>query len=274
MASSVHALIRASHPGPCLVITAITVLLAVAAGAPGGALTPLAVCILAGQLSIGWSNDYVDERRDTTAGRTDKPLAAGALRARTVLVAALVALGVAFATAVAIDPVTAAWLGPVVGGGWAYNAGLKATPLSGLAYVVGFAPLPGLATSVVPGHPVPQAWAMLAAALLGLGAHFANVLPDLAGDGVVGVRGLPQLVGAWGGEAAVRAVALGLLLGACVLIARAPGISPWLAVGGFLSAIVLGVVASRSRGRTPFRCVMAIAGINVALFTLGGGALT
>jgi 4-hydroxybenzoate polyprenyltransferase len=266
------ALIRAGHPGPCVVITAITVLLAATGGAhDAGLLAAFALAVLAGQFSIGWSNDYADAASDS--GRADKPLATGTLRPRAVLAAALAALVIAFAVALAIDPITAAWLVPVVVGGWVYNAGLKATPLSGLAYVVGFGPLPGLATSLLPGHPSPRAWVLAAAAQLGLGAHFANVLPDLDGDRATGVRGLPQLVARRGGERAVRGVALVLLLGASVLIAPRAR-AWWLTVSGLGAAVVLGLACVRARGRTPFRLAMAIAGVNVVLFALGGGALT
>ncbi len=273
------ALVTASHPGPCLAITAITVLIAVAAGAPDtigiGGLACFAGAVLAGQLSIGWSNDLADARLDAAAGRIDKPLAAGDLRRGPVLVAALGALAVSFGLGLALGPVTATWLVPVVGAGWAYNAGLKATPLSGLAYVAGFGPLPGLATSVLPGHPVPRPWALTAAGLLGLGAHFVNVLPDLARDRAAGVRGLPQVVAAASGERAVRSIALILLLSASALIALAPGTPRRGAVlAGFAVAVVLGAVAARARGRTPFRCALAIAGIDVVMFTLGGGDLT
>ena len=50
---------------------------------PGRPGTPLArgllvtAAVLAGQLSIGWSNDLIDARRDRAVGRTDKPLAVG-----------------------------------------------------------------------------------------------------------------------------------------------------------------------------------------------------
>ena len=44
--------------------------------------------------------------------------------------------------------------------------------------------------------PAPRWPITVAAALIGLGAHFANVLPDLAGDRATGVVGLPQRVAA------------------------------------------------------------------------------
>jgi 4-hydroxybenzoate polyprenyltransferase len=272
MITPVRALVRAGHPGPCVAVTSITVLLAVAAGADISRLAILAVSVLAGQFSIGWSNDYIDARRDASSGRTDKPVATGAVRPSTVLIAALVALPIAFGLALLIGPVTAAWLGPVVGAGWAYNLGLKATPLSGLAYLAGFGPIPGLVTSLLPGHPLPLPWALGAAALLGLGAHFVNVLPDLADDHATGVQGLPHRLP--GGEPTVRAVAVGLLLAASVIIALAPGVSPWFGWSGLAAAVVLGAAALRSQGRTPFRFALAIAAIDVVVFTLGGGSLT
>lgn len=276
--SRVHALIRAGHPGPCLAVTAITVLLAAGAGvAEVGRLAGLAAAVLAGQLSIGWSNDWADLARDAAAVRADKPLATGALSRRSVLTAALVAVVAAFGLALLLGPVTAAWLAPVVAGGWAYNVGLKATPLSGLAYVVGFAPLPGLATSLLPGQPTPRPWALFASSLLGLGAHFVNVLPDLGRDRATGVRGLPQVLAASraDGEATVRSVAVALLLGASVLIVAAQGNAPRVPVlAGLAVAAGLGLVAVRTRGRTPFRCALAIAGIDVLMFGVGGGELT
>jgi 4-hydroxybenzoate polyprenyltransferase len=48
--------------------------------------------VLTGQLSIGWSNDLVDAPRDRAVGRTDKPLATGALDERLVRVACVVAV--------------------------------------------------------------------------------------------------------------------------------------------------------------------------------------
>jgi 4-hydroxybenzoate polyprenyltransferase len=271
------ALVQASHPGPCLVVTAVAVLLAVTAGAsPGPEIWIFfSVSVLAGQLSIGWSNDYVDAPIDTASHRTGKPVAAGALRRSTVLVAALAALAVSFGLALVVGLATAVWLVPVVGGGWIYNLGLKATAWSGLAYVVGFAPLPGLAVSILPGHPLPRPWALVAAALLGLGAHYVNVLPDLATDRATGVRGLPQRTAEAGGELAVRAVAVVLLMGASALVAFAPGTPRRAPVAvGLAAAVLLGVVAVRARGRVPFRCAMAIAAIDVVMFALGGGDLT
>ena len=73
----VQSLIITSHPGPSLAITALTTLLAAQAAPHGIGPALTAPALLAGQLSIGWSNDACDAARDAAAGRTDKPLARG-----------------------------------------------------------------------------------------------------------------------------------------------------------------------------------------------------
>ncbi len=273
-----RALIRSSHPGPCLAITAMTVLLAIGASAlslaGAGVVSVFTVAVLAGQLSIGWSNDAFDADLDAAAGRTAKPLVAGDISRSAVLIAAYVALAASFVMAFAISVPTGLFMIPVVGAGWAYNAGLKATPWSGLMYVLGFGPIPGLAASILPGHPSARPWSLAAASLLGLGAHFANVLPDLSTDRAAGVRGLPQQVAQVTGERGVRLIALVLLLVASVLIALAPGVTyRWPVLVGLGGSIALAAIAVRAKGRTPFLCALGIAGIDVVMFLLGGADL-
>jgi hypothetical protein len=114
-----------------------------------------------------------------------------------------------------------------------------------------------------------------AAAAVGVGAHFANVLPDLAGDHAAGVRGLPQRVAARWGSGAVRGVAITLLLGASValLIAASPA-RRWVAVAGLAVSCVLAIVSARGSGRVPFFAAIGIAAVDVALFAAGAAALT
>lgn len=270
-----RALIVAGHPGPCLAITAMATLLTVQAGPRAAVLALVVPAMLAGQLSIGWSNDAFDAGRDAAAGRTDKPVATGAVSRRAVWIAAGTALLVALALSLAIGPVTAAVNALLIGAGWAYNAGLKSTPASGLMYLAGFAPIPAFATSTLPGHPVPV-WAVTAAAgAVGLGAHFANVLPDLAGDRITGVRGLPQRVAARCGPAGVRAGALVLLLAASVLLVLVSRPARrGIALAGLAVATVLAVIGARASGRRPFLAAIGIAGVDVLLFAAGVDSLT
>jgi 4-hydroxybenzoate polyprenyltransferase len=225
--------------------------------------------MLAGQLSIGWSNDAVDAPRDAAAGRTDKPVATGVISVRAVWIAAVVSLLAALAMTLAIGVVTAVILAVIVGAAWAYNLGLKSTPASGLMYILGFGPIPAYAASTLPGHPLPTWYATAAAALVGLGGHFANVLPDLAADRATGVNGLPQQVGARWGAGAVRAVALVLLLSASVLLVLASS-RQWVSLGGLGAAVLLAVIGAVGSGRVPFVAAFGLAAVDVVLLAAGG----
>jgi 4-hydroxybenzoate polyprenyltransferase len=271
----VRALLIASHPGPSLAITAMATVLAAEAAPAGLGPVLVAPAMLAGQLSVGWSNDACDAARDVAAGRTDKPVARGEISVRSLWIAAVVSVVAALAMAAAISLLTMGILALLVGAGWAYNLGLKSTPWSGVMYLLGFGPLPAYAASTLPGQPAPRFWVCVAAALLGLGAHFVNVLPDLAADLSSGVRGLPQLVAARWGPGAARATALLLLLSAsALLVVEASAARRWIAVVGLCVSCVLAVAGAVGTGRTPFRAALAIAGADVAVFVFGADALT
>lgn len=273
--SRLRALVVASHPGPILVITALVTALTAHAAARGLGPVLAAPAILAGQLSVGWSNDACDAARDLAAGRTDKPVARGDISVRAVWIAAFSALAVAAILSLQIGP---RWLlinATMVGAAWAYNLGLKATWASGLMYVLGFAPLPALATSTLPGQPWPAWPATAAAGFLGLGTHFANVLPDLAADRVTGVRGLPQIVAARWGDRAAKTVAIVLLLAASLLLlAAAIPSRRWVSVTGLVTSVILALIGFRSSGKAPFYCALGIAAVDVVLFVAGCEALT
>ena len=73
-------LVLATHPGPTVAVTTVATLLAVAAGV-GRRRGRSLVCaaVLAGQASIGWSNDWLDADRDRAVARADKPVVQGAV---------------------------------------------------------------------------------------------------------------------------------------------------------------------------------------------------
>ncbi len=270
-----RALLTASHPGPSLAITAMATVLAAEAAPHGFGPVLTAPAMLAGQLSVGWSNDACDAARDIAAGRTDKPVVRGEVTVRSLWIAAALSLLAALAMSAAISLVTLGILALLIGAAWAYNLGLKSTPWSGVMYLLGFGPLPAYAASTLPGQPAPRFWVCVAAGLVGLGAHFANVLPDLDADLRAGVRGLPQLVAARWGPGAARAAALVFLLSAsALLVAEATPARRWIAVAGLCCSCVLAVAGALGKGRTPFRAALAIAGADVAVFVLGADALT
>ena len=268
-----QALIISSHPGPSLVIAGLATLLAAQAAPHGIGPVLTGPALLAGKLSIGWSNDACDAARDAAAGRTDKPLARGDISAPAVWTAAGTAAAAGLAMALAIGPVTGGLYALAIALGWAYNLGLKSTLASGVTYLLGFGLMPAYAASTLPGHPAPRWPVAVAAGLLGLGAHFANVLPDLAADKATGVGGLPQRVAALLGPGAVRAAAIALLLTASALLLLA-ATRRWVAIPGLIVALVLAVAAARGTGRAPFLAAIGIAAGDIVLFATGGEALS
>jgi 4-hydroxybenzoate polyprenyltransferase len=82
--------------------------------------------------------------------------------------------------------------------GWAYDVRLKQTVLSWLPYAVGFGLLPAFLSYGGLGggmHGAPPTIAMtVLAAMLGVGIHFLNTLPDLVEDRDAGMRHLPLRV--------------------------------------------------------------------------------
>ncbi|MFC5818028.1 UbiA family prenyltransferase [Nonomuraea harbinensis] len=211
-------LARGCHPGPTVAVTALVTALAAAAGHGAAGCLLVGLAVLSGQLSIGWCNDAADAGRDVAAGRADKPVVDGTITPRALWIAAAVALAccvpLSFASGVLAG---SAHLAGVLAA-WAYDLGMKATLLSWAPYAVGFGVLPAFVTLGLPGEPWPAWWATAAAALLGVGAHLANVLPDLADDLVTGVRGWPQRLGA----ARLRALLPLPLLAATCLLAFGP----------------------------------------------------
>src|SRR5690349_24427665 len=84
-------LIRACHPEPALAVTVGVTALAASTGRSAAGLVAVAAAVLSGQLTTGWSNDWLDAERDAAVGRTDKPVASGEVSRSLVGVAALVA---------------------------------------------------------------------------------------------------------------------------------------------------------------------------------------
>src|SRR4051794_21797714 len=210
--SRAAALLRASHPEPGGAVTVAMTLLAAGVGHRGWSLAGVCAAVAATQLSVGWVNDWLDADRDRVAGRADKPVATGGVDRRTVGVAGLIAslaipfLGLPFGWAATVC-ITGVGVFALL-----YDWPLKSTPLSVLPYLVAFGLLPAFVVLALPGDELPPAWLVAAGALLGGGAHFANVLPDLADDAATGGRGLPHRLGATGSTPAARLLLLGATL--------------------------------------------------------------
>jgi 4-hydroxybenzoate polyprenyltransferase len=273
--TSVRALALSCHPVPTLAVTALSAGLAGLADLPFGRGVLVTAAVLTGQLSIGWSNDYLDAERDRAGRRADKPVASGAVAPRIAGIAAVCALIMTLALSAALGwPGGAAAL-VIVACGWVYNLGLKSTALSWLPYAIAFGMLPAIAT--LSGSPPrwPAPWALVAGALLGVAAHLANVLPDLNEDAATGVRGLPHRLGA----KVTAPAGAGILLAASAAILFGPGGQPgpwrW---GGFVTALLVAGTAAAGAYRDPaskrfFRATILIASMDLVFFALSGTRL-
>jgi 4-hydroxybenzoate polyprenyltransferase len=260
--SRVRALVGAAHLGPALAVTVLAGLLSLAQGLPAATTAVLVAAVLAGQLSIGWSNDLVDRSRDRTAGRADKPLAAEAGLVPVVRAACGVAVVACVALSFALGPAAGLVHLGCVASAWAYNLGLKATVWSWVPYAVSFGGLTAVVT-LADGE-APPWWWPVGAALLGVGAHLLNVLPDLADDAATGVRGLPHRLGPRriGPVAAVVLV----VATAVVLVGAAPPLVATVAVATVV--LLLALVVVTATGRLPFLAAVGIALVDALLLVV------
>ncbi|MFE2373263.1 UbiA family prenyltransferase [Streptomyces sp. NPDC059398] len=269
----VAALAGSCHPGPVVAVTALLAALAVTAGQSPGRSVLTTAAVLTGQLSVGWCNDAVDARRDTAAGRDRKPLADGTVGVRTVWAAAFTALALCVPLSFGCGP----WAGAVhltgVALAWGYDLGLKATVWSWLPYAVGFGALPAFVALGLPGQPPPVWWIVTAGALLGIGAHLGDVLPDIRSDLELGVRGWPHRLGP--GRARLL-LPVPLAAASAVLVlgpAGAPSGRALAALAAATAAAVAGTLLGRRRERAAFAAAVAVAAVDVALLLFSGATI-
>jgi protoheme IX farnesyltransferase len=237
--------VRASHPDACAAVAAVAVLLGVALGGSPARIALVGAAVLVGQLCIGWLNDYLDAPRDRLTGRTGKPIVAGRASRRAVGLAAVVAGVCCVPLSLSVGLVAGVAHLVAVALGLAYDTWLKSTAVSVVPYLVSFGLLPVFVV-LADSHRL-NWWLPTAGALLGAGAHFANVLPDLAGDVATGVRGLPHRLGL----RASRWCAVVLLLGAAGVLVVGPvgQLVPRLVLAGVSAVtLVVGLVVGRRPG--------------------------
>lgn len=268
------ALVRAAHSVPTAAVTAFTAVLAAAMGTGWGRTGLLAAAVLAGQLSVGWLNDLLDRHRDRAAGRADKPVALGLVSPRTVAVTVGAAATACVPLSLSLGLAAGSAHLAAVAGAWAYNLGLKRTPWSWVPYALGFGLLPVVVWLAAPPSGLPPAWMIGAAALLGVSAHAANVLPDLDADRSAGVLGLPHRMPA----STLRLSTVALLLSAMLLLTFGPAGTPsvWeLGTLGLVAVLAVPAAGAPRRllpPRAPFLAVVGIAVLAVGMLLIRGTA--
>ncbi len=259
-----RALLVAAHGPPALAVTALAGLLSVAAGHAVGTTLLVVAAVLTGQLSIGWSNDLIDLGRDRRVGRTDKPLVTGALPVSWVRTACALAVVATVPLSFACGAAAGAVHLLCVAAGWAYNLGLKGTWWSWLPYAVAFGALTVFVSLAGPDGQAPPWWWPVAGALLGVGAHLLNVLPDLEDDDATGVRGLPHRLGPrW-----IPGLAAAVLLAASAVILVGADVPTGPALGAAALVLALAAVVVTRSGKVPFAAAIGIALVDVVLLVV------
>jgi 4-hydroxybenzoate polyprenyltransferase len=217
--SILRGLYRLGHPLPTFATAAATTLFVATARGGGAPLADLIMAFVVFYLllySIGAMNDYCDEAADRSAGRLEKPLAAGDLSRRTALVAWVGSAVASMAAAFYFNAAAAAMILPLWLAGVAYNFWAKATVVSWLPFVFFYPSLPVWAF-VAEGRFSPTlllAYPLLA--LLAAALNIANTLPDIELDLSAGVEGLTHRLGVRRG---LRL--LWLMLGATIVLMTA-----------------------------------------------------
>ena len=230
--SLIFNLLKATHIGPTMAVTVISLLLASSLWWEGPALV-IAFGIFLGQLLVGFTNDLYDYQDDLKHNRTDKPLVSGKittsqLKSAIKIVTPLAILVNLFGP-LGIKGGLIYLLG--VGLGVSYNFYFKFTLLSPLPYALAFAAL--VAAIVVATDRTPPLWLLISSACLGVAAHFANVIKDINEDLKSEIIGLPQKLG----KKASRVI-IGILLIGTTLLLNFVTPSPVLLSIGLVAAVI------------------------------------
>jgi len=207
-------LLKASHFGPTLLVTAISFGFATYCWWEGPAYV-IAFGVFTGQLVVGWSNDLYDFEDDLKHKRQSKPLV------NAVITKAYLQKWLIFMVPFSF---VANLLGPLgikggliymlgVGFGVAYNFYFKFSILSPLPFALAFAALPSCIA--ISKDITPPTWMWAGGALFGMAAHFINVIKDMKADQISQIKGLPQRLGT---KKSILAAALLIALGITVII--------------------------------------------------------
>ncbi len=274
MLTRLRALLLSTHPGPSVAVTLVAVGLALGLHLEGWRVVLIGFAFVFNQFSVGLSNDWIDADRDRDVGRTDKPVALGLVSAELVRNAAFVC----FATALLLT-VPLGWPAILahfvfIASAWTYNAALKNTWFSVVPYIVSFGLLPMIVTLALPPPAMAAPWTLGLGALLGIAAHFANVLPDLDDDASTGIAGLPHRIGRRASGVVIWAV---LAVAGLLAFFGQPGEKTVIQWVGVLLTLVLAAAIAVALRRPPtrllFQLIIAAALVNVVVLAFAGQRL-
>ena len=189
-----YVFLRAAHFGPTVIVTTASFLLSLSQYSIIDSLR-VAIAIFAGQLVVGWSNDFIDAPLDIAAQRTKKPIVSKEINPeqlkRSIVFALVAAVLLSLFSPLGLTGTLIHFLGIL--SATFYNFNLKPTILSPIPYIVSFGALPWAIYLPAGNHP--PLWLYLDFMLIAVAFHFFNVLKDFQWDINQGVLGLPQRLG-------------------------------------------------------------------------------
>lgn len=266
--TAVGILVRSSHPIPAVAVTGITLVFGLSIGLEDWRLVLLVSVALLNQASVGLSNDWLDYRRDAAALRGGKPLVQDQRHVGLVRNVAFVCLSVSL-----VAPLLLGWQCALahliaVASGWAYNLKLKGTVASVVPYFTSFGLLPVVVTLAQADFTLPPGSTVIAGSLLGVSAHFANVLPDIEEDLRNGIRGLPHRLGlVRSAVIIVSTMCAGTLVTAWSILPTHPAVGvASISAAAALAVTTSLVIAANPRSRWLFKLILLSGLVNV--FTL------
>ena len=189
-----YVFLRAAHFGPTVIVTTASFLLSLSQYSIIDSLR-VAIAIFAGQLVVGWSNDFIDAPLDIAAYRTKKPIVSKEINPEqlkgSIVFALVAAVLLSLFSPLGLTGTLIHFLGIL--SATFYNFKLKPTILSPIPYIVSFGALPWAIYLPAGNHP--PLWLFIDFMLIAVAFHFFNVLKDFQWDVDQGVLGLPQRLG-------------------------------------------------------------------------------
>ena len=186
--------LRAAHFGPTVIVTTASFLLSLSQYSIIDSLR-VAIAIFAGQLVVGWSNDFIDAPLDIAAHRTKKPIVSKEINPEqlkgSIVFALVAAVLFSLFSPLGLTGTLIHFLGIL--SATFYNFKLKPTILSPIPYIVSFGALPWAIYLPAGNHP--PLWLYLDFMLIAVAFHFFNVLKDFQWDIKQGIMGIPQRLG-------------------------------------------------------------------------------
>jgi 4-hydroxybenzoate polyprenyltransferase len=265
------ALLKSTHPIPSFAVAIFAALFGIGFGLPTQQVLVVGLCVLAQQFSVGLSNDWLDYDRDKRVRREDKPAASGEVPVSLVRNSSFVLALTALVLASSLGLETGLMMIVMLAVGWSYNLGLKSTGFSIVPYAIGFGILPIFVFLVSDPPQIPAWWVILAAALLGISAHFANALPDMFADRETGVRALPHILGQ---RVSAIIIAISAAIASALVVTQSSSLDSAVAAIGFSLTLALAFSASALalRAKPPriiFHLLLIACLVNVVLLMLG-----